>query len=131
MEIPQIFNEFTVWTDDFIIPNDINLKTIINNNNPCTTSPLFLIEINSCSISVKERGFHRGGPFMVESFYFSSNAMMDDNLCEILSSIGVPLHRMLPIIREISSFARSIMSLPPNSIVVLIAVNSQRRSREN
>ncbi|KAK6795219.1 hypothetical protein RDI58_008672 [Solanum bulbocastanum] len=61
---------------------------------------------------------------MVESFYLSSNPMMDDSLCEILSSIGVPLHRMLPIIREISSFGRSIMSLPPNSIVVLIAVNS-------
>ncbi|KAH0703335.1 hypothetical protein KY285_017613 [Solanum tuberosum] len=42
MEIPQTFNEFKVWTDDFIIPNDNNLKTIINNP---STSPLFLIEI--------------------------------------------------------------------------------------
>ncbi|KAH0703324.1 hypothetical protein KY285_017602 [Solanum tuberosum] len=44
MEIPQTFNEFKVWSDDFIIPKDNNLKSIINNNNPSTT-PLFLIEI--------------------------------------------------------------------------------------
>ncbi|KAG5618225.1 hypothetical protein H5410_018049 [Solanum commersonii] len=32
------------------------------------------------------------GPFMVESFYLSSTAMIDDSLCEILSSIvGIPL----------------------------------------
>ncbi|KAG5618228.1 hypothetical protein H5410_018052 [Solanum commersonii] len=117
MEIPQTFNEFKVWTDDFIIPNDNNLKTIINNP---STSPLFLIEIHA--ISVKEWGFHRGGT--------SSNAMIDDSLCEILSSIGVPLHRMSPIITEISSFGRRMMSLPANSgrpllpIVLLIAVNS-------
>uniref|UniRef100_M1CA58 Uncharacterized protein n=1 Tax=Solanum tuberosum TaxID=4113 RepID=M1CA58_SOLTU len=42
MEIPQTFNEFKVWTDDFIIPNDNNLKTIIINP---STSPLFLIVI--------------------------------------------------------------------------------------
>ncbi|KAG5606807.1 hypothetical protein H5410_028299 [Solanum commersonii] len=92
MEIPQTFNEFKVWTDDFIIPNDINLKTIINNNNP-STSPLFLIEIRiqefvqylskkGDSIEEEPRG-----PFMVESFYLPSNAMIDDSLCEILSSI--------------------------------------------
>ncbi|KAH0690416.1 hypothetical protein KY290_018653 [Solanum tuberosum] len=136
MEIPQTFNEFKVWTDDFIIPNDNNLKTIINNP---STSPLFLIEIrvqefvqylskNGDSIEEEPRG-----PFMVESFYLSSHAMKgapDDSLCEILSSIGVPLHRMSPIITEISSFGRRMMSLPANSgrpllpIVLLIAVNS-------
>ncbi|TMW86283.1 hypothetical protein EJD97_021625 [Solanum chilense] len=116
MEIPQIFNEFKVWTDDFLIPYDINLKTIINNNNP-STSPLFLLEIR------------------VQKFiqYLPSNAMIsvrDDSLCEILSSIGVPLHRMSPIITEISSFGRRMISLPANSgrhvlpIILLIAINS-------
>ncbi|WMV21513.1 hypothetical protein MTR67_014898 [Solanum verrucosum] len=135
MEIPQTFNEFKVWTDDFIIPKDINLKTIINNNNP-STSPFFLIEIRVQEFVqyLSEKGDsieeEPRGPFMVESFYLSSNAMIDDSLCEILSSIGVPLHRMSPIITEISSFGRSMMSLPANSgrpllpIVLLIAVNS-------
>ncbi|WMV58334.1 hypothetical protein MTR67_051719 [Solanum verrucosum] len=93
MEIPQTFNEFKVWTDDCIVPKDINLKTIINNP---STSPLFLIEIrvqefvqylskNGDSIEEEPRG-----PFMVESFYLPSNAMIgapDDSLCEILCSI--------------------------------------------
>ncbi|KAL3374640.1 hypothetical protein AABB24_006228, partial [Solanum stoloniferum] len=102
MEIPQTFNEFKVWTDDFIIPKDIN------NNNP-STSPFFLIEIRVQEFVqyLSEKGDsieeEPRGPFMVQSFYLSSNAMIDDSLCEILSSIGVPLHRMSPIITEISS----------------------------
>ncbi|KAG5618250.1 hypothetical protein H5410_018074 [Solanum commersonii] len=89
MEIPQTFNEF---------------KTIINNP---STSPLFLIEIhvqefvqylskNGDSIEEEPRG-----PFMVESFYLSSHAMIgapDDNLCEILSSIANSGRPVLPIV---------------------------------
>ncbi|WMV21496.1 hypothetical protein MTR67_014881 [Solanum verrucosum] len=107
MEIPQTFNEFKVWTDDFIIPKDINLKSIINNNNP-STSPLFLIEIRVQEFVqyLSEKGDsieeEPRGPFMVQSFYLSSHAMIgapDDSLCEILSSIA-------------------------NSVLLLIAVNS-------
>ncbi|KAH0686218.1 hypothetical protein KY285_019076 [Solanum tuberosum] len=139
MEIPQItFNEFKVWTDDFIIPKSINLKSIINPS----TSQLFLIEIRiqefvqylskkGDSIVEEPRG-----PFITESYYLPSNAMIrdnaapDDSLCEILSSIGVPLHRMLPIITKLSAFARTMMSLPANlgrpllPIVLGIAINS-------
>uniref|UniRef100_M1CDJ6 Uncharacterized protein n=1 Tax=Solanum tuberosum TaxID=4113 RepID=M1CDJ6_SOLTU len=100
MEIPQTFNEFKVWSDDFIIPKDINLKSIINNNNPSTT-PLFLIEIRVQEfvqyLSEKRDSIEEEprGPFMVQSFYLPSNAMIDDSLCEILSCIGRPL---LPIV---------------------------------
>ena len=124
MEIPQIaFNEFEVWTDDFIIPKYLNLKSIINSS----TSPLFLIEIRVQEFVqyLSKKGDpiveEPRGPFITESYYLPSNAMIrdnaapDDSLCEILSSVGLPLHTMLPIIWELSSFARTMMSLPANS----------------
>ncbi|WMV20240.1 hypothetical protein MTR67_013625 [Solanum verrucosum] len=87
MEIPQItFNEFKVWTDDFIIPKSINLKSIINPS----TSQLFLIEIRiqefvqylskkGDSIVEEPRG-----PFITESYYLPSNAMIRDNAAPVL-----------------------------------------------
>ncbi|TMW80326.1 hypothetical protein EJD97_021389 [Solanum chilense] len=136
MEIPQItFNEFEVWTDDFIIPKYINLKSIINSS----TSPLFLIEIRIQEfvqyLSKKGDSIVEVHLSCTESYYLPSNAMIrdnaapDDSLCEILSSVGLPLHRMLPIIWELSSFARTMMSLPANlgrpllPIVLGIAIN--------
>ncbi|KAG5618227.1 hypothetical protein H5410_018051 [Solanum commersonii] len=89
--------EFQFWTDDFIIPNTINL-----NNNP-STSPLFFDRISDSRISPV---FARG-----------SNAVIgddDNNICEILSYLGVPLHRMPTVIGDISSFAQSMMAQPAN-----------------
>lgn len=110
--------EFQFWTDDFIIPNTINL-----NNNP-STSPFFLIEfrIQEFVQYLPEGGDSTveepRGPFIVKSFFLPSNAVIgddDNNICEILSYLGVPLHRMPPtVIGDISSFAQSMMAQPAN-----------------
>ncbi|TMW86284.1 hypothetical protein EJD97_021626 [Solanum chilense] len=127
--------EFQLWTDDFIIPNNINL------NNNLFDSPLFLIEfrIQEFLRYLPEGGDsiveEPRGPFTVRSFFLPSNAVIgdaddDNSICETLSYFGVPLHRMPTVIGGISSFARSMVAQTVNfgrpllPIVVAIEVNT-------
>ncbi|KAK4339019.1 hypothetical protein RND71_040481 [Anisodus tanguticus] len=93
MENLQTTYEFKVWTNDFIIPKEINLKSIINNK-PSTTS-LVLIELRVQEFLLLEKGHsiveEPRGPFAVISFCLLRNAVIHDDaagdsLCEILSS---------------------------------------------
>lgn len=76
MKIPQIADEFGVWTDNFIILKMIDLKSININNYPSAIS-LFLIEIRVQEFfhypSKKENSIEEepGGPFIVEFFIWT------------------------------------------------------------